>query len=210
MDGRRKFRSLTSDNMQSWKSRVEMSSQQKEDQHACRVTRKKVHVRKMLGTSRIAVFSQWFVVPDVRKVASLKRRVRRYLFSRQVKNGTPLWRKAHLQVKMHKTPHSRSHFGSCDVQKWHAAVAKSTFGSENAKKLTVSGAILDVPMLQNGTRLWREAYFEVKMLKNWRVRTTFWRFDVEKSHAAVARSTFASQNVQNTCVLQHFERFLTD
>ena len=53
---RRKFRSLTSDNMQSWKSRVEMSSQQKEDQHACRFTRKKVHVRQMLGTSRIAVF----------------------------------------------------------------------------------------------------------------------------------------------------------
>ena len=39
-------------------SRVKMSSQQKEDQPACRVTRKKVHVRKMLGTSRIAVFSQ--------------------------------------------------------------------------------------------------------------------------------------------------------
>ena len=38
-----------------------------------------------------------------------------------------LWRKAHLQVKMHKTPHGRSHFGSCDVQKLHAAVAKSTF-----------------------------------------------------------------------------------
>ena len=43
---RRKFRSLTSDNMQSWKSRVEMSSQQKEDQHACRVTRKKYMCEK--------------------------------------------------------------------------------------------------------------------------------------------------------------------
>ena len=31
---------------------------QKEDQHACRVTRKKVNARKMLGTSRIAVFFQ--------------------------------------------------------------------------------------------------------------------------------------------------------
>ena len=39
-------------------SRVEMSSQQKEDQHACRVIRKKVHARKMLGTSRIAAFFQ--------------------------------------------------------------------------------------------------------------------------------------------------------
>jgi len=26
------------------------------------------------------------------------------------KNGTPLWREAHLQVKMHKTPHARATF----------------------------------------------------------------------------------------------------
>ena len=48
------------------------------------------------------------------------------------KNGTRLWREAHLQVKMHKTPHCRSLFGSSDVQKWHAAVARSTFVSQNA------------------------------------------------------------------------------
>ena len=48
-------------------------------------------------------------------------------------NVTRLWRKAHLQVKMHKTPHGRSHFGSCDVQKLHAAVAKSAFASENVQ-----------------------------------------------------------------------------
>ena len=59
------------------KSRVEMASQQKEDQRTCQVTRKKLQARQMLGTSRIAVFFQWFVVPDVRKVGSLKRRVRR-------------------------------------------------------------------------------------------------------------------------------------
>ena len=32
----------------------------------------------------------------------------------------------------------------------------------------------------------------------------FFFFDLEKWHAAVARSTFASQHVQNTCVLGHF------
>ena len=80
-----------------------------------------------------------------------------------LKNGTPLWREAHFQVKMHKTPQSRTNFGSSDVQKWHAAVARST--------LEVS---------------------------------------CQKSHAAVARSTFAGKNVENTCVLQHFETFLTD
>ena len=53
-----------------------MSSQQKEDQRACRVSRKQVHVREMLGAPRIAVFFQLFVVPDVRKVTSLKRRVK--------------------------------------------------------------------------------------------------------------------------------------
>ena len=169
--------------MRSWKaelkSRVEVPSQQKEDpQQACRVTRKKVHVREMLGTSRIAVFFQWFVVPDVRKVASLKRRVRRWLFIRQVKNGTPLWREAHLQVKMHK----------------HHNL----------------GAIVEVPMFKNGTPLWREAHVQVKMHKTPQSRTNFGSFDPAKLHAAVARSAFASQNVQNTCVLQQFERFVPE
>ena len=54
------------------------------------------------------------------------------------------------------------------------------------------------------TPLWREAHFEVKMLKNWRSQTTFWSWDVEKLHAAVARSTFASENVQNISVSDHF------
>ena len=49
-------------------------------------------------------------------------------------NATRLWRKAHFKVKMCKTPHSRSHFGSCDVQKWHAAVARSIFVSQNVGK----------------------------------------------------------------------------
>ena len=53
-----------------------------------------------------------------------------------LKNCTPLWREAHLQVKMHKTPHSRSHFGSCDVEKLHASVARSTFASQNAQNTT--------------------------------------------------------------------------
>ena len=53
-------------------------------------------------------------------------------------NATRLWRKAHLQVKMHKTPQGRSHFGSCDVQKWHAAVARSIFVSQNVENTSAS------------------------------------------------------------------------
>ena len=55
-----------------------------------------------------------------------------------------------------------------------------------------------------GTPLWREAHFEVKMLKNWHSQTTFWSWDAEKLHAVVARSTFSSENVQNTSASEHF------
>ena len=46
---------------------------------------------------------------------------------------TPLWREAHFQVKMYKTPQCRTTFGSCGVEKVHAVVARSTFGSQSVK-----------------------------------------------------------------------------
>ena len=54
------------------------------------------------------------------------------------------------------------------------------------------------------TPLWREAHFQVKMYKAHHSRTTFKSWDVEKVHAVVARSTFPSQNVQNTSAPDHF------
>ena len=66
------------------------------------------------------------------------------------------------------------------------------------------GALLEVEMSKKCTPLWREAHFEVKMYKAHQVRTTFWSCDVEKVHAVVARSTFRSQNVQNTSAPDHF------
>jgi len=58
--------------------------------------------------------------------------------------------------------------------------------------------LLEVRMLKKRTLLWREAHFEVKRYKTPHVRATFGGSDVEKVHAVVARSTFPSQNVQNT------------
>ena len=66
------------------------------------------------------------------------------------------------------------------------------------------GPLLEVAMSKKCTPLWREAHFEVKSVKNWRSRTTFGSCDVEKVHAVVARSTFSSQNVQNTPFSDHF------
>ena len=50
-----------------------------------------------------------------------------------LKKCTSLWREAHFQVKMYKTPHVRATFGGSDVEKVHAVVARRTFQSENVK-----------------------------------------------------------------------------
>ena len=123
------------------------------------------------------------------------------------KKCTPLWREAHFQVKMYKTHHARTTFGGLDVEKVHAVVARSTFPSQNVQTHTMFGPLLEVEMSKKCTPLWREAHFQVKMYKTHHARTTFGGLDVEKVHAVVARSTFPSQNVQNTPCSDHFWRF---
>ena len=75
------------------------------------------------------------------------------------------------------------------------------------KKHTRFGPLLEVEMSKKCTPLWREAHFEVNMHKTLHVRATFGRSDVEKVHAVVARSTFRSENVQNTRGSDHFWSF---
>ena len=118
---------------------------------------------------------------------------------------------------MYKTLHVRTTVWSWDVEKWGSQLA-----SQLARKIVrrcgenhifkwkctkhcMFGPLFEVEMLKNCTPLWREARVQVKMYKTRHVRTTFCCCDVEKLdlYAAVARSTFPSQNVQNTCVLPH-------
>ena len=174
-----------------------------------RVRRKKMQMREKVGKSRNTVFFQWFGAPEGRKVGSLKRRVRSQLARWEMKNCTPLRREAHFQVKMYKTHHGRTTFGSWDVEKVHAVVARSTFPSQNVQNTPAPDhfSLLEVEMSKKCTPLWREAHFEVKMYKTLHVRATFGGSDVEKVHAVVARSTFRSQNVQNTRGSDHFWRF---
>ena len=49
------------------------------------------------------------------------------------KKCTPLWREAGFEVKMYKAPQCRTAFGSCDVEKVHAVVARSRFRSQNVQ-----------------------------------------------------------------------------
>ena len=92
------------------------------------------------------------------------------------KKCTPLWREAHFQVKMYKTPQLRTTFGSCDVEKVHAVVARSTFPSQYVQSTPCSDHF-------------------------WKLRC---RKSVEKVHAVVARSTFRSQKCKKLRVLSLF------
>ena len=49
-----------------------------------------------------------------------------------------MWREAHVEVKMYKAPQLRSNFRSCDVEKVHAVVARSRFGSGNVQNTAFS------------------------------------------------------------------------
>ena len=97
--------------------------------------------------------------------------------------------------------------GQMRHEKVHAVVARSTFPSQNGQNTKRIGPLLEVAMSKKCTPLWREAHLEVKMYKTHQCRTTFGSSDVEKVHAVVARSTFPSQNVQNTPMSDHFWKF---
>ena len=91
----RKFRSQTSDNMNGWRKSQRGEEPKREDQRRERVRRKKMQVREKVG--KLCVFpmicgSEWS--------------------KRRMKSCTPLWRKAHFQVKMYKTHQRRTTFGS--------------------------------------------------------------------------------------------------
>ena len=123
-----------------------------------------------------------------------------------LKKCTPLWREAHLEVKMYKTPFS-DHFWKLRCWKSARRCGAKHIWKSKCTKHTIVGPLLEVEMSEKCTPLWREAHFEVKMNKTPYVRTTFGGSDVEKVHAVVARSTFRSQNVKNTRVSDHFWRF---
>ena len=89
------------------------------------------------------------------------------------KKCMPLWREAHFQVKMYKTPHVRATFRGSDVEKVHVVVARSTFRSQNVQSTTMFAPLLAVEMSKKCTPLWREAHFQAKMYKTPHSRTTF-------------------------------------
>ena len=189
--------------MDSWNAEVKRVRREK-------IRRKKMQMREKVGKSRFTVFFQWFVAPEGRKVGSLKRRVRSQLARWDMKKCTPLWREAHFQVKMDKTLEDRTTFGSWDVEKVHAVVARSTFWSQNVQNTPWSDHFWKLRCRKSARRcgakhIWKSKctkhtmvgpLLEVEMSKKC---TPLWReahFQVKMYKAHQVRTTFGSSDVE--------------
>ena len=147
------------------------------------------------------------------------------------KKCMPSWCETHLEVKMYKTHHVRTTFGSWDVEKVHAFVARSTFeikmykthhvrttfGSWDDEKVhaVVARSTFGSQNVQNTPcsdhfwklRWWKSARRCGVKHKTHQVRTTFGSCDVEQVHAIVARSTFRSQKCKALTGSEYFWTF---
>ena len=93
------------------------------------------------------------------------------------KKCTPLWRKAHFEVKMYETQHVRTTFGGSDVEKVHAVVARGTFRCQNVKNTRVRTTFGSSDVEKVHAVVARST-FRSQNVKNTRVRTTFGGSDV--------------------------------
>ena len=189
--------------MDSWKAEVRRVRRDK-------IRRKKRQMREKVGKSRNTMFFQWFVTPVGRKVGSLKRRVRSQLARREMKNCTPLWREAHFQVKMYKTHQVRTTFGSWDVEKVHAVVARSTFPSQNVQNTSASDHFLKFRCRKSARRCGAKHISKSKCTKHTIVGpllavemskkcTPLWReahFQVKMYKTHHSRTTFGGSDVE--------------
>ena len=81
------------------------------------------------------------------------------------KKCTPLWREAHFHVKMYKTHHSQTTFGSCDVEKSARRCGAKHISKSKVSKHGGFRPLFDVQMSTKCTLLWREAHLQVKTVK---------------------------------------------
>ena len=125
------------------------------------------------------------------------------------KKCTPLWRETHFQVKMYKTHHCRTTFGSSDVEKVHAVVARSTFPSQKVQNTPASDHFWKFRCRKSARRCGAKHIFKSKCTKHHmfapllEVRmskkcTPLWReghFEVKMLKTPGVRTTFGGSDV---------------
>ena len=164
--------------MKSGGGKSQRREEKKEDQRRERVRRKKMQARKKVEKWRITVLFRWFVASEGRKVGSLRRRVRSHLARWGMNNFTPLWREAHVEVKMYKARQLRSTSRNWDVEKVHAIAARSTFGTQSAHHVRSTFGSCDVQKVHAGVV---RNTFRSQHVQNTSASEHFWKLRCWKS-----------------------------
>ena len=126
------------------------------------------------------------------------------------KKCTPLWREAHLEVKSGKTRRVRTTFGSWDVEKVHAVVARSTFGSQKWQNTRGSDDFWTLRCGKSARRCGAKHIWKSKVAKHLSVGrllevqmskkcTPLWReahFEVKMYQTPQVRATFGRGDVE--------------
>jgi len=120
-----------------------------------------------------------------------------------MKSCTPLWREAHLEVKMSKAHHSRTTFGRLICRKSARRCGAKQISKSKVLKTDGFEALLEVEKLKKRTPLWREAHFEAHMHKT-RIKTLhsehFWKLRSKKC-------TPLWREADSTSASEHFWQF---
>ena len=174
---RRKFRSQTSDNIDRWKAEQGRGREKRKIRRK-KSRRERVRRKKMHMREKVGKSRNTLFFPMICGSGGSKSRLAK------AAGAEPSWPDERWEIARR-----------CGAK--HICKSKCT-------KHTTFGPLLGVVMSKKCTPLWREAHFQVKMYKAHHGRTTFGSWDVEKVHAVVARSTFPSENVQNTTWSDHF------
>ena len=120
---------------------------------------------------------------------------------------TLLWREAHFEVKMHKAHQLRTTFGSWDVEKMHAVVARSTCRSQNAQGTPASDHFWKLRCRKSARRCGAKHMSKSKCTRH----TSFGPLlEVEMSKKCTPlwrQAHFEVKMYKNTTCWRHFWRF---
>ena len=133
--------------------------------------------------------------------------MRSHLARCEMKNCTPFRREAHLEVKMHKAHQRRTTFGSWDVEKVHAVVARSAVRSKNVQSTPCSEHFWKLRCRKSARRCGAKHISKSKCTKHFSFGALFGIEMLKKCMWLWCEAhfiTFPSQNVKSTTCSDHF------
>ena len=174
----RKFRSQTSDNMDRWKAEMGRVRKKRREEE-----RRKSQKKGDAGARKGRKVAKHGVFPMICGCGESKSRLAKAAGAepsgqmRDEKLHAVVARSKFRSQNVQSTP-APDHFRKLICRKSARRCGAKHISKSTCTKHHMFAPLLEVEMLKRCTPLWREAHFEVKSAKNWRVRSTFGRSDV--------------------------------